>query len=170
MLNINLSGASLAEPGFLEFMLDLIKELDVPAERLCFEVTETAAIANLDDAISFITSLKAIGCSFALDDFGSGLSSFAYLKHLPVDYLKIDGGFVKDMLDDPIDRAMVEAINRIGHVMGIKTVAEFVENGEILEALRETGVDYVQGYHIDKPHSLMGWSEPGQYTLPAVVA
>ncbi len=170
MLNINLSGASLAEPGFLEFMLDLIKQLDVSAERLCFEVTETAAIANLDDAISFITALKAIGCSFALDDFGSGLSSFAYLKHLPVDYLKIDGGFVKDMLDDPIDRAMVEAINRIGHIMGIKTVAEFVENGEILEALRETGVDYAQGYYIDKPHSLMGWSEPGQQTLPTVVA
>lgn len=160
MLNINLSGASLAEPGFLEFMLALIEEQDISADRLCFEVTETAAISNLDDAISFITSLKAIGCSFALDDFGSGLSSFAYLKHLPVDYLKIDGGFVKDMLDDPIDRAMVEAINRVGHVMGIKTVAEFVENGDILEALRETGVDFVQGYHIDKPHSLNGWKEP----------
>jgi len=170
MLNINLSGASLAEPGFLDFMLDLIKQLNVSTERLCFEVTETAAIANLDDAINFITSLKAIGCSFALDDFGSGLSSFAYLKHMPVDYLKIDGGFVKDMLDDPIDRAMVEAINRVGHVMGIKTVAEFVENGEILEALREIGVDFVQGYHIDKPHSLTGWSDSNQHTPSSVVA
>ncbi|MCF6282116.1 MAG: EAL domain-containing protein [Candidatus Polarisedimenticolaceae bacterium] len=162
ILNINLSGASLAEPGFLEFMLGLIKKLDVPTSRLCFEVTETAAIANLDDAIHFISSLKEVGCSFALDDFGSGFSSFAYLKHLPVDYLKIDGGFVKDMLDDPIDRAMVEAINRVGHVMGIKTVAEFVENGDTLEALREAGVDYVQGYHIDKPHSLALWIEEEQ--------
>ncbi len=170
MLNINLSGASLAEPGFLEFMLDLINRLGVSTDRLCFEVTETAAIANLDDAIDFITSLKSMGCSFALDDFGSGLSSFAYLKHLPVDYLKIDGGFVKDMLDDPIDRAMVEAINRVGHVMGIKTVAEFVENADILEALRETGVDFVQGYHIDKPHSLMAWPEPSKQDLPAAIA
>ncbi len=168
MLNINLSGASLAEPGFLEFMLDLINQYGVSTDRLCFEVTETAAIANLDDAINFITSLKAMGCSFALDDFGSGLSSFSYLKHLPVDYLKIDGGFVKDMLDDPIDRAMVEAINRVGHVMGIKTVAEFVENADILEALRETGVDFVQGYHIDKPHSLMAWPEPITQDLPKI--
>ena len=154
MVNINLSGASLAEQGFLEFLMESIKYYGTPTDLLCFEVTETAAIANLDDAIDFITALKAIGCNFALDDFGSGLSSFAYLKHLPVDFLKIDGAFVKDMLNDPIDHAMVEAINRVGHVMGIETVAEFVEDADILEALREAGVDYAQGYHLDKPHPL----------------
>ena len=163
MVNINLSGASLAEQGFLEFLMESIKYYGTPTDRLCFEVTETAAIANLDDAIEFITALKEIGCNFALDDFGSGLSSFAYLKHLPVDFLKIDGAFVKDMLKDPIDHAMVEAINRVGHVMGIETVAEFVEDADILEALREAGVDYAQGYHLDKPHPLPHTIEQVKY-------
>jgi len=126
----------------------------VPAENLCFEVTETAAIGNLNKALGFINSLKEIGCCFALDDFGSGLSSFAYLKNLPVDYLKIDGAFVKDMVDDPIDASMVAAINQVGHIMNIHTIAEFVENQKIMDALVEMGVDYAQGYHIDKPTPL----------------
>ncbi|CAM3829379.1 Cyclic di-GMP phosphodiesterase PdeB [Pseudomonas reidholzensis] len=118
---------------------------------ICFEITETIAIANLGSAIRFINELKGLGCRFSLDDFCAGMSSFAYLKHLPVDYLKIDGSFVKDMLDDPINRAMVEVINHIGHVMGKRTIAEFVETPLIEQALQEIGVDYAQGYLIERP-------------------
>jgi EAL domain-containing protein (putative c-di-GMP-specific phosphodiesterase class I) len=148
---INLSGPSLCDADFLDYLLNLILETKIDPARLCFEITETAAIANLSSATHFINSLHKIGCLFALDDFGSGLSSFAYLKNLPVDYLKIDGVFVRDIVNDPIDLAMVKSINEIGHVMGMKTIAEFVENEEILETLRVIGVDYAQGYGIGKP-------------------
>jgi len=151
---INLSGQSINDARFLEFLVELITAADVPAQMICFEITETAAITNLGKATQFISKLKEFGCSFALDDFGSGLSSFAYLKNLPVDYLKIDGSFVKDILEDPIDEAMVRSINDIGHVMGKKTIAEFVENKETLDMLREIGVDYIQGYGIDMPKPL----------------
>jgi EAL domain-containing protein (putative c-di-GMP-specific phosphodiesterase class I) len=123
----------------------------VRAKCICFEVTETAAIANLAHAEAMIGDIKKLGCRFALDDFGSGMSSFAYLKHLPVDYLKIDGTFVKHMDQDPIDRAMVEAINNIGHVMGIETIAEYVENQATVDILSGMGVNYAQGYWIEKP-------------------
>ncbi|MDZ4150782.1 EAL domain-containing protein, partial [Methylicorpusculum sp.] len=116
-----------------------------------FEITETAAIASLSNATHFIRTLKQQGCFFSLDDFGSGLSSFAYLKNLPVDYLKIDGLFVKDIVDDKVDLAMVRSINEVGHVMDKKTIAEFVENDEILDILKQLGVDYAQGYGIGKP-------------------
>ncbi len=148
---INLSGQTLGNEDFLEFVCNTIREFAIPARRLCFEITETAAITNLSEATHFINRLKELGCRFALDDFGSGLSSFAYLKNLPVDYLKIDGMFVRDILNDPIDLAMVRSINDIGHVMGKKTIAEFVENDEILAKLREIGVDYAQGYGIGRP-------------------
>lgn len=148
---INLSGATICDDNFYEFVLEQFKLHKVPPEGICFEITETSAVANLAQAAVLIRKLKDLGCRFALDDFGSGMSSFAYLKHLPVDYLKIDGGFVKEMVDNPIDQAMVEAINHIGHVMRIKTIAEFVENDAILEALRRIGVDYAQGYGIEKP-------------------
>jgi len=142
------------EEGFREFAIKQLKQYAIPPEMICFEVTETAAIANLDEALRFINALRDIGCKFALDDFGSGLSSFGYLKHLPVDYLKIDGEFIKDILNDPIHSAMVEAINQVGHVMNIKTVAEFVEDEATLLHLQEIGIDYAQGYHIDKPSPL----------------
>jgi diguanylate cyclase (GGDEF)-like protein/PAS domain S-box-containing protein len=149
--NINLSGQTLCNKDILEFIR---KELDthaIDASRICFEITETAVIANLSLAIDFIGKMKKMGCMFALDDFGSGLSSFAYLKKLPVDFLKIDGEFVRDITDDPMDRAIVSAINDIGHEIGLITVAEYVENEDILTLLKELGVDYAQGYGVDKP-------------------
>lgn len=154
ILAINLSGESMGSEELLAFIRAQFEIKQIPPENFCFEVTETAAIGNLNKAISFISNLKEIGCKFALDDFGSGLSSFSYLKSLPVDYLKIDGIFVKDMINDPIDAAMVESINQVGHIMGIKTIAEFVENAEIMDMLSVLGIDYAQGYHIDKPTPL----------------
>ncbi|MEO7496317.1 MAG: EAL domain-containing protein, partial [Massilia sp.] len=148
---INLSGTSICDEHLAGFVRKQFAHFKVAPSAVCFEVTETAAIGNLSQAVSLIRELKAMGCTIALDDFGSGMSSFAYLKHLPVDYLKIDGAFVKDMLRDPIDRAMVASINQIGHVMGLKTIAEFVENDEVLDALREMGVDFAQGYGVEKP-------------------
>lgn len=151
---LNLSGQSLADDNLLYKIKQLIDRHAVPANRICFEITETSAISNLSKAQLFMDELRKIGCSFALDDFGSGLSSFAYLKSLSVDYLKIDGAFVKDMAKDPIDRAMVESIHNIGSVLELKTIAEFVEDESILKAIREVGVDYAQGYGIARPKPL----------------
>lgn len=151
LFSVNLSGASLSDEHFLSDIKALLLKYDIPTDRLCFEITETAAIANLAQANRFMAEIKKLGCYFSLDDFGSGLSSFGYLKNMPVDFLKIDGHFVKDIVHDPIDRAFVESINQIGHVMGLTTIAEFVENDIILEMLKEIGVDYAQGYGIDRP-------------------
>lgn len=150
-LSINLSGLTLSDENMHNFIHDAVVALPVPADKICFEITETAAIANLQAATAFIERLGALGVSFALDDFGSGLSSFAYLKKLRVNALKIDGMFVKDMLRDPLDLEMVKSINEIGHVMGLTTIAEFVESPAILDKLREIGVDYAQGYSIGVP-------------------
>lgn len=152
--SINLSGHSMGEDDFLDFVLKEIRKARVPPDKLCFEITETAAIRNMSTATRFIQYLQDEGCKFALDDFGSGLSSFAYLKNLPVDYLKIDGMFVKDIMDDPINLAVVKSINDIGHVMGKQTIAEFVESGAIMEKLRSIGVDFAQGYAIGAPANL----------------
>ena len=148
---INLSGQSLSDPDLLNDVTELLNSATFPARRLCFEITETVVVENFDTARSFIEALKQRGCRFALDDFGSGMSSYSYLKHLPVDYLKIDGSFVRGMLEDPIDRAVVESINQIGHDLNMKTIAEFVENDEIIAALAEVGVDYAQGAAIGEP-------------------
>jgi len=149
--SINLSGQSFCEQGFLEYVIDQIHDSGLPPERICFEITETVAVSKLSQAIDFMQSVKQIGCKFSLDDFGSGMSSFTYLKNLPVDYLKIDGYFVKTILENKIDHAMVESINQIGQVMGLKTIAEFVECDTILAELKKIGVNYVQGYGIGKP-------------------
>ena len=151
---VNLCGPSLSDAYLVEFIADRLRELELPGGQVSFEITETAAVSNLSEAVEFIQRLKSLGCEIALDDFGSGLSSFAYLKNLPVDFLKIDGTFVKDMLEDPIDAAMVEAINQIGHVMNIRTIAEFVESDAIRRRLQAIGVDFGQGYGIDRPRSL----------------
>ena len=154
MLSINISGNSICDKSFMKFVLDLAADMKLKTSNFCFEITETAAIANFTEALNFIEALHEVGFLFSLDDFGSGVSSFGYLKQLPIDYLKIDGFFVKDMVDDPIDAAMVSAINEIGHRMGIKTIAEFVESEDILKDLRKLGVDYAQGYHINEPELL----------------
>ena len=151
VFGINLSGDSMADGDLLDFIKERIGFYHLPVSSFYFEITETAAISNLSKAVGFVKSLKEFGFLFALDDFGSGLSSFAYLKTFPVDYLKIDGQFVKDILTNKIDLAMVEAIQNIGHTMGLRTIAEFVESEAIMDLLREIGVDYAQGYGIGKP-------------------
>jgi EAL domain-containing protein (putative c-di-GMP-specific phosphodiesterase class I) len=151
---INLSGQSLGDEKFLDFVMQQFAQHRISPASICFEITETAAIANLARARDFIARFKSMGCRFALDDFGSGLSSFGYLKSLSVDYLKIAGDFIEGMVEDPVDHAMVEAINQIGHVMGLTTIAESVENAPILNSIREMGVDYAQGLGIDTPKPL----------------
>lgn len=148
---INLSGQSLTNPGFLAFVTDELDQSGIPAPNICFEITETAAISNIDEATSFMSAVRDLGCAFSLDDFGAGLSSFGYLKQLPVDYLKIDGSFVREMATDTVSYSMVTAIYQIARSMKLKTVAEFVENDVLKNLLAEIGIDYVQGYGIGKP-------------------
>ncbi|MEX0709333.1 MAG: EAL domain-containing protein [Woeseia sp.] len=151
LCSINLSGQSLGDEKFLPFVVEQFQISGLDATKICFEITETAAIASYSQANRFINALKELGCKFALDDFGTGLSSFGYLKHFPVDFLKIDGSFVKEILHDPIDREMVRSINEIGHLTGKKTIAEFAENEEIITMLRGMGIDYAQGYGVSEP-------------------
>lgn len=151
LYTINLSGASICNNQFMKFLIEQFTRYQIPPQSICFEITETAAIANFDKARLFIGEFKKIGCRFALDDFGSGLSSFSYLMNLTVDYLKIDGVFVKNINDNLICQTIVESFNHIAHAMNLETVAEFVEDETILEKLREMGVDYAQGYGISCP-------------------
>ena len=153
-LSINLSGLFFREDRISDYLRNVVIQSRIDPARLTFEITETAAISQLSKAVNFMREVKSLGCLFSLDDFGSGMSSFAYLKALPVDTLKIDGAFVRDMLEDPADRAFVEAIHRVAHTLGKKTVAEFAETPEIVEALREIGIDYAQGYGVGKPRLL----------------
>jgi EAL domain-containing protein (putative c-di-GMP-specific phosphodiesterase class I) len=154
MAAINLSGQSLADEELVEFIESRMRKYDIRPESICFEITETSAIGNLELATALVSRLRSMGCSLSLDDFGTGLSSFSYLKQLPVNYLKIDGSFVRQILEDRISHAMVSSINQIGHVMGLRTIAEFVENDAIREQLKLIGVDYVQGYAIGEPRPL----------------
>jgi len=151
---INLSGVSLSDPGFLDFAVSQITRHGVPAEKLCFEVTETAAVANLSMAQRLIRELSALGCRFALDDFGSGMASYGKLRGLSVQYLKIDHTFIRDLANNPLDRAMVGSIHQMAHVLGIQTIAEGVSSEPLLERLRQIGVDYVQGFWVDRPGPL----------------
>jgi diguanylate cyclase (GGDEF)-like protein/PAS domain S-box-containing protein len=155
MCSINLSGQSLGDDKFLPFVIDQFQKSGIEAHKICFEITETAAVASFSQANRFIHALKELGCKFALDDFGTGLSSFGYLKHFPVDYLKIDGSFVREILHDPIDREMVRSINEIGHLTGKQTIAEFAENAEIIQMLTSIGVDFAQGYGIAQPQRVL---------------
>ncbi len=157
---INLSGHSIGDEAFLAFIFDQLEKNSIPPDCICFEITETAAVANLSSATRFINALKEHGCRFALDDFGSGLSSFTYLKNLPVDFLKIDGTFIRGILDEPIDLAMVKSISEIGQVMGKQIIAEGVEEERILQKLRTLDIDYAQGYGITRPQPMMELISP----------
>jgi|HubBroStandDraft_1064217.scaffolds.fasta_scaffold00154_38 diguanylate cyclase (GGDEF)-like protein len=168
MCMINLSGASVTDPGMVDFVRSQLQKFGLPRQSIGFELTETAAISNLANASQLMHGLKEIGCPMALDDFGSGMASFAYLRGFPVDYLKIDGEFVKDMTTDLVDYEIVQAIHSVGRVMGVKTVAESVENAEILAALMLVGVDFAQGFHIHRPVPMMdiAYRVPRRDALP----
>ncbi len=159
-LSINISGATLCEPTFRNYVTSIFKEYKVPADKICFEITETAAVSNLIEANNFIDCLRNLGCKFSLDDFGTGFSSFDNLKNLPVDYVKIDGSFIREINTNPIDYEMVSSLHRIAKLMGIETVAEFVENQEILDTLDDIGITYVQGYEISRPLHLHELLDP----------
>jgi EAL domain-containing protein (putative c-di-GMP-specific phosphodiesterase class I) len=155
-LSINLSAVSIGDNELLELIGREIRQRGIEAHRLTFELTETAAMNDLAAAIDFLARLQALGCATALDDFGVGYSSFAYLKDLPVDYVKIDGSFVRDIVSDGVQLAMVKSMNEIARAMGKQTVAEFVENEDVLRMLGEIGVDYAQGYFTGRPRLLDG--------------
>jgi EAL domain-containing protein (putative c-di-GMP-specific phosphodiesterase class I) len=149
--SVNISGTSLSDKGFVEFIREQAAHYQIVPQSICFEITETAAIADIDRVSDFLWGLRLDGFRFALDDFGIGMSSFSYLKSLPVDYVKIDGEFIKNILDEKVSLAMTEAITRVVSVMGIEVVAEYVESVAILDKLREIGVDYAQGYGVSEP-------------------
>lgn len=159
---INLSGSSINDEEFIHFVQDQLERHQIPPALICFEVTETVAIADLNRAAAFMQDLRRLGCKFALDDFGTGMSSLAYLKNLPLDYLKIDGCFVRDMLEDPVAYAMVEAISHLAQVMGIQTITEFVSSETLRQTVTALGVDYAQGYAIAHPKPLLGSPLPSE--------
>ncbi|MBR30029.1 MAG: hypothetical protein CMN77_01860 [Spirochaetaceae bacterium] len=162
---INLSGATLGDEDFREFLLQAIRESNIEPGKLCFEITETAAVANMASAMKFISAVKSLGAHFALDDFGSGLSSFAYLKTLPVDILKIDGIFVRDICDDPVDLAMIRSIRELGQALNIKVIGEYVETRDVMEKLAEMGVEYGQGYYISRPMPFLEYLQSGDEAI-----
>ena len=168
-LGINLSGASINDDAFIEFLEDALRRTTIPHAWICFEITETVAISNLARATEVMHAIRAMGCRFALDDFGKGMSSLSYLRSLPVDYLKIDGALVQAIIDDDVACTMVEAINRIAYAMDIETIAEFVENDQVLRRLRAIGVDFAQGFGIHVPEPLEGLNADSE-TIPGVLS
>ena len=152
---INLSGASIEDEGLADFILDTIERNAVPARQVCLEITETVAVRDLLRVVRMIERLRAAGCRIALDDFGAGMASFGYLKNLPVDIIKIDGGFVRSLDSDPMNRIIIDAVTRIGHQRGAKVVAEWVEDARCLEVLRSLGVDYAQGFFLHRPERVL---------------
>ncbi len=167
LCSINLSGQSIGSQDILDLVITKLEETGIPGEKICFEITETAAITDLDNAKIFIHKLRALGCRFALDDFGSGISSFGYLKNLPVDFIKIDGSFIKDILNDEVDRATVKSISEVARTCDKQTIAEFVESKEIAESLKPLGIDFAQGYHFGKPEPLTSTSKHTEKNAPA---
>jgi EAL domain-containing protein (putative c-di-GMP-specific phosphodiesterase class I) len=153
LLAVNLSGTSLNDQSFVDFVLQSVTEPAI-ASALCFEITETAAVTSLSNARFLMSELKGRGCKFSLDDFGTGVSSFVYLKTLPVDFLKIDGQFINHVAEDPVNRSMVEAIGKVGRALGIATVAEGVETQAVLDELKRIGVDFAQGFYLARPAPL----------------
>jgi EAL domain-containing protein (putative c-di-GMP-specific phosphodiesterase class I) len=153
-VSINLSTVSLSNELFLLELKKIIVFSKVNLSNICFEITETALVSNLDNALRFIFEMKQLGIQFALDDFGSGSSSFEYLKNLPVDYVKIDGSLIRNIKSEPIDYEIVKSINKIAKMMGMKTIAEYVENEEIELTLRNIGIDYIQGFYVEKPKKI----------------
>lgn len=166
--SINLSGKTIGNEVTLSRVMSLIEQYNIPGQMLCFEITETAVISNLEAARHFISGLRAIGCRFTLDDFGSGLSSFSYLRNLQIDYLKIDGAFIRDVADDPLDRQLVEAIHSIGHILGLETIAENVENEDIRQTIAAIGTDFIQGFAIHKPAPLEEINPQTMVSMPAI--
>jgi EAL domain-containing protein (putative c-di-GMP-specific phosphodiesterase class I) len=164
---VNLSGTTLSDQGFLEYLIERLEAHDPVPGALCFEITETAAIANLANVGFFMRELRTRGCLVALDDFGSGLSSFNYLRNLPVDLIKIDGQFVQNIAHDAVDRSMVEAIAQVGRAMGLKTVAERVESQAVLDTLRHLNIDFAQGYHVARPAPFEQFPHRGSLQGPA---
>jgi diguanylate cyclase (GGDEF)-like protein/PAS domain S-box-containing protein len=169
-LAVNLSGTSLSEESFLDYVISELQKYKLPEGAICFEITETAAISNLSRVIHFMQTLKTLGCKFSLDDFGSGLSSFTYLKNLPVDFLKIDGQFVQNVTEDSVDESMVKAINDVGRAMGIEAIAERVETKEVMDKLGELGIAYAQGYYIARPASVDEFEPWGEAAAPSLIA
>ncbi|RKZ94694.1 MAG: hypothetical protein DRQ43_06460 [Gammaproteobacteria bacterium] len=154
IFSINISGRSLGDPDFQNYLENILKKSDIDTSALCFEITETAIVADVMRSVEFIKSIKALGAKFSLDDFGSGLSSFAYLKQFPVDYLKIDGMFVKDLITEPTNYVFVRSMTEVGHCLGMKVIAEFVETKQAYHILRQAKVDYIQGWAVGKPRPM----------------
>jgi EAL domain-containing protein (putative c-di-GMP-specific phosphodiesterase class I) len=151
---INLTAASLVDEGFANFLYHRVKNGRLPAGKICFEVTETSAVRDLDRAQALISRMRSLGCSFALDDFGTGFCSFNYLRTLDVDYFKIDGSFVRDLESSSLSMAVIRSITDIAHVLDKKTIAEHTENDAIFSSLRDLGVDFAQGYGIHRPEPI----------------
>ncbi len=165
--SVNISGVSINDQSFPDFLRNLLTRYQLPSGLLCFEITETTAISNLAKAADLMRELKSLGCRFALDDFGTGMASFAYLKYLPVDYLKIAGVFITDMINDPMDHAIVDAVNRIAHILGMQTIAESVENTETFARVAALKIDYAQGYFIGEPEAFTSEDLPQPITILA---